>query len=229
MLDLPQRLPLSTSHAINVPCWSAAIALARASGSLGRLIAAPPIAAAVFQRRDDIRSRDRWRRTSGDCIAGMKAICVRGSYDIGIQACAPSPDGDTYRRPCGSAPRAPRSGGRSSGRSRSPRWPSRTGFAESNLPLVRSRMTRTVLRRVDDHLARALTQIERGERHLLGGGEVPAFARGLLIMPFVAAGIGIERDDRGEEEIVALAVRSHWWFQGEPLPTPIRSWFSSGS
>jgi hypothetical protein len=65
-----------------------------------------------------------------------------------------------------------------------------------------------VLRRLDHHLARAVAQIERGQRHLLNRGEIPAFAGRLLIMPFICAGIGIDRDDRREEQIVALPVRA---------------------
>src|SRR3546814_9150081 len=42
----------------------------------------------------------------------------------------------------------------------------------------------------------------------LGRGIVPAFGRRFLIMPFIGAAVGVERDDRGQEPVVALAVRA---------------------
>ena len=60
-----------------------------------------------------------------------------------------------------------------------------------------------VLRRVQDDLARRAVDIDVGKDHRLGRGVVPVIARRLLIMPDIFAGVGVQRDDRGEIEVVA--------------------------
>ena len=62
-----------------------------------------------------------------------------------------------------------------------------------------------VLRRLHQDLADLSVDPEVGEDHLLGGGIVPLLTRGGLVMPGVFAGIDIERDDRGKEQVVAAA------------------------
>src|SRR5581483_2290669 len=44
---------------------------------------------------------------------------------------------------------------------------------------------------------------ELHERDIRDGIEVPAIARGFLVVPCVMSGIGIDRDDGGDEQIVA--------------------------
>src|SRR3546814_14981363 len=65
-----------------------------------------------------------------------------------------------------------------------------------------------VLRRVVEHFGGLAVHRLLGEDDGLGRGIVPGFGRGFLIMPFIRAGRRIERDDRGEEPVVAFAVRA---------------------
>ena len=55
-----------------------------------------------------------------------------------------------------------------------------------------------VLGCVQDDLARLAADLQVGEDHRLRRGEVPVVARRLLVVPDVLAGVGIERNDRGE-------------------------------
>jgi hypothetical protein len=47
-----------------------------------------------------------------------------------------------------------------------------------------------------------------GEDDRLGRGIIPTFAGCFLIMPQIFAGLRLQRDDRGQEQIVAFAVRA---------------------
>ena len=62
-----------------------------------------------------------------------------------------------------------------------------------------------VLVRLHDDLARLPVDGEIGEHQLLHGVEVPLLAGCGLVVPHVCAGVGVERDDRGQEQVVALA------------------------
>src|SRR5262249_58916525 len=53
------------------------------------------------------------------------------------------------------------------------------------------------------HLARSAVDIDVGEDHRLGGGVVPVVAGRFLVVPDIFAGVGVQRDQRGEIEIVA--------------------------
>ncbi len=63
----------------------------------------------------------------------------------------------------------------------------------------------SVLRRLHDDLARAAIDLQVRENHRLRRGVVPLVAGRFLVMPDVFAGVGIHRDDRCEEQIVAAA------------------------
>ena len=62
-----------------------------------------------------------------------------------------------------------------------------------------------VLRRLQQHLARPAANGQIGEDHRLRGVVVPVVARRGLVVPDVAAGVGVERDDRREIQVVAAA------------------------
>ena len=76
----------------------------------------------------------------------------------------------------------------------------------------------TVLGRLHEHLARLPVEVQVGEDDVLGRGEVPALARGGLVVPDVLPVVGPERHDRGEEEIVALAARALHVVPRRPVP-----------
>ena len=63
----------------------------------------------------------------------------------------------------------------------------------------------TVLVRLDQHLARLTGDGEIGQHELLIRVVVPFLTRCSLIVPGVGPGIRVDRDDRGQEQIVALA------------------------
>ena len=60
-----------------------------------------------------------------------------------------------------------------------------------------------VLRRMQDDLARRAVDREVGQDHRLGGRVVPVVAGCFLVVPQEFAGIGVQRDEGGEIEIVA--------------------------
>ena len=60
----------------------------------------------------------------------------------------------------------------------------------------------TVLRRLHQDLAFLAFDGEIGQHHRLDGSVVPAFMRHFLVIPDHPAGIGVDRQDRGEEQIV---------------------------
>ncbi|MNM94739.1 hypothetical protein D3C81_1071560 [compost metagenome] len=63
-----------------------------------------------------------------------------------------------------------------------------------------------VFRRLHQHFARFAVNGQLGQDHVLGGGEVPGVAWRGLVVPGVFAGVGIDRDDRGKEQVVALGL-----------------------
>ena len=81
--------------------------------------------------------------------------------------------------------------------------------AEMSCPLVRSmHVEEAVLRRLHQHLAHLAVDVEVGEDDVLGGGEVPGLAGRRLIVPDIFAGVGPDRDDRAQVEIVAPPFRA---------------------
>jgi hypothetical protein len=62
-----------------------------------------------------------------------------------------------------------------------------------------------VLRRLHQHLARLAIDAQIREHDVLSRGEVPRLARRRLVVPHVLAGVGLERDDGAQEQIVAAA------------------------
>ena len=60
-----------------------------------------------------------------------------------------------------------------------------------------------VLGRMQDDLARLAADLDVGQHHGLGGGEVPAVARRFLVVPDVLARIGVQRHDAGQVQVVA--------------------------
>ena len=62
-----------------------------------------------------------------------------------------------------------------------------------------------VLRCLHDHLARRAADGEIGEDQVLRRGVVPGVAGRGLVVPDVFAGIRVERDDRGQVQVVAAA------------------------
>ena len=62
-----------------------------------------------------------------------------------------------------------------------------------------------VLRRLHEDLAYPAADRQLGEHDRLGGGVVPGVAGRRLVVPDVLAGIGAERDDRRQEQVVAAA------------------------
>ena len=61
----------------------------------------------------------------------------------------------------------------------------------------------TVLRRVQNHLARPPGDLQVGEDHRLGRGVVPIIAGGFLVVPDVFARVRVECDDRCKVQVVA--------------------------
>src|SRR5271170_2789747 len=64
---------------------------------------------------------------------------------------------------------------------------------------------KSVLVGLHQHMAEFPVDVEVSEDELLYRIEIPFFARGRLIVPGVLAGIRVQRNDRGEIEIVPLA------------------------
>ncbi len=64
----------------------------------------------------------------------------------------------------------------------------------------------SVLGRVQQNPAWRAGDGQLGENHVLHGVIVPAIPGRLLKMPYVASRIGIQRDDGGDEQVVALAL-----------------------
>ena len=62
-----------------------------------------------------------------------------------------------------------------------------------------------VLRRVQQHLARRAVDREIGQHDVHARVVVPALARNGLVVPLVLPGVGVERDDRAQEQVVAAA------------------------
>ncbi len=62
-----------------------------------------------------------------------------------------------------------------------------------------------MLRCLHQHLARLAVDLEVGEHELLAGVEVPGVAGHQLVVPLHLAGVGEDREDRGEVEVVAAA------------------------
>ena len=71
-----------------------------------------------------------------------------------------------------------------------------------------NREEEAVLRRVVQHLHILAIALFIGEDDRLGSRVIPAFGRGFLIVPFILASIGVERDDGREEQVVTFAVRT---------------------
>ena len=79
-----------------------------------------------------------------------------------------------------------------------------------------------VLRRLHDDLAHVAADLEVGEDHVLRRRVVPRLAGRRLVVPDQRPVVRIERDDGGEEQVVAarpgLRISR---FHGEPFPTPM--------
>ncbi len=60
-----------------------------------------------------------------------------------------------------------------------------------------------VLRRLHQHLAHGAVDLEVGEHDLLRGREIPAVARGLLVVPGQLAGVRVDGQQRAQEQVVA--------------------------
>ena len=73
-----------------------------------------------------------------------------------------------------------------------------------------------VLRRVQDRLARPAADLQVGQHDVHVRVEVPGLSRRRLVVPDVFARVGIERDDRAEEQVVAA-------FRTADLPVPRRA------
>ena len=58
----------------------------------------------------------------------------------------------------------------------------------------------------DTPVGSILTQRQISKRNLLRGGVVPAIPRRRLVVPAVFAGIGIDRENRRQEQIVTIAI-----------------------
>src|SRR3546814_4010092 len=78
----------------------------------------------------------------------------------------------------------------------------------------------TVLRCLHDHLARFAVDVQVGEDQALRRGEVPALAGRGLVVPDVVAGLGFQRHDRRQEQVVALAVAAHLAVPGRRSAAP---------
>ncbi len=62
-----------------------------------------------------------------------------------------------------------------------------------------------VLRRLHDHMALPARNREVGGDDRAGAGIIPVLPRNHLIMPGILAGLRMQRDDRADEEVIALA------------------------
>ena len=62
-----------------------------------------------------------------------------------------------------------------------------------------------VLGGLHDDLAIFVGDFDVGQDHVIGGVVIPVIARCGLVVPDVLAGLGLERDDGAEEQIVAAA------------------------
>src|SRR4029077_330477 len=58
---------------------------------------------------------------------------------------------------------------------------------------------------VQDDLAWLAIDGNRGQHQVHCGGEVPALAGRGLVVPDIVSGVGIERDDRAQEQIVSAS------------------------
>src|SRR6266403_2396018 len=67
----------------------------------------------------------------------------------------------------------------------------------------------TVLRRMQNDFSRRVVDIDVGEDHRLGRGVIPAVAGCLLVVPDIFAGVGIQRDNGSEIEIIAAGGAAH--------------------
>ena len=67
----------------------------------------------------------------------------------------------------------------------------------------------TILRRLhhDAPVCTTCTQRQIGQHDLLRGGVIPAIPGRCLVVPAVSSRIGIHCEDRGQEEIVPIAIR----------------------
>ena len=75
----------------------------------------------------------------------------------------------------------------------------RAGVAEATIELLRSRA---------DPARFAAEEGEVGADHRLGAGPVPLLTGVHLVVPSVLAGLGMKRDDRADEQVVALVGRA---------------------